>query len=582
VPTTLANLIQGVRPDATILLFGAGSSIPSGAPSVGDIIEHLSKKFGQRSAGFSLSELTDLIEQKTKDRRRMISELGKMFSRAKPTGGLLNLPLYNWKSIYTTNYDTLIEQSYDKRHVPLVVYNSNFDFNVGPRSNITKLYKMHGTIGKDVSLDNNSRIVITGMNYNHSFDYRQHLFNTLKAEMAESKLIIVGYSLSDPEIREIITQAITLNSQAMSSGRIALLMYQPDADRAALYEGRGLDVVFGGIDDFFAELGKQSPGPLFDYRTSDNYLEHYPALVPVTIDIPHQLETTGENVAKMFNGWPATYADVAKGLTFERSVAIAVADYIKSAAGVCAVLLGASGVGKTTAARQSVLMLRQQGYSCWEHKGDHTLITGDWLKLARSLLDLGKVGILFIDDAHGHLREINDLVDSLAAERISSLVLLIVSSRNNWRPRVKSPNLFKHGAEFHLSQLDGSEVDRLLSLVEANSSISRLIENNFAGFSRVERRRRLVERCESDMFVCMKNIFASESFDDIILREYADLPSIYQDVYRMVAALENFGVRVHRQLVIRLLGIDMSAVATILDGLTDIITEYTVDPRMHI
>ena len=581
-PTVLAEFVQGIQSDSTILLFGAGSSLPSNAPSVEMIIEHLSKRFGQNREGFNLSEITDLIEQKTKDRRRMIIEVQRLFSRVKPTGGLQHLPLYAWKSIYTTNYDTLIEQVYRKRHAALTVYSSNFDFNVGPRPTNTRLFKLHGTIDQDVSLGNTARLILTGNDYNYTHEYRQFLFNTLKADLAESKLIIIGHSLSDPDIKEVISQAISLNTQAMSAGRIALLMYQRDTDRAVLYEGKGLEVVFGGIDEFFAELGKKSPGPLFDYKVPDDHLERHPALVPTTIDVAHQVDTGRDDVSKMFNGWPATYSDIEAKLTFGRTVSDGIADYFKSTDGICYILLGASGVGKTTAARQAVLKLRQQGYQCWEHKGDQTVLTKDWADLARSLRNDGKTGILFIDDAHSHLHEINDLIDLLAREKLISLNLLIVSSRNNWRPRVKTPNLFKLGKQFYLSALDGEEIDRLIGLVDGNPSIARLIENTFAGFSRVEKRRRLVERCESDMFVCMRNIFATENFDDIILREYAELKDEHKGIYRTVAALETFGVHVHRQLVIRLLRINMTTVMATLENLADIITEYTIDEKMHV
>jgi len=84
------------------------------------------------------------------------------------------------------------------------------------------------------------------------------------------------------------------------------------------------------------------------------------------------------------------------------------------------------------------------------------------------------------------------------------------------------------------------------------------------------------------MFVCMRNIFASESFDNIILREFAELPAHLQDIYRLVSALETSGVRVHRQLVIRLLGIPMLATMALLDSLTDIISEYNIDIIQHI
>ena len=581
-PTKLSDFVQGVQPDSTILFFGAGSSIPSGAPSVTDIIEQLSRKFSMPNSGFALPELTDLIEQKTRDRRRMINELQTMFRRARPTGGLLNVPLYEWKSIYTTNYDTLIEQAYEKKNYPLTAYHSNFSFNVSPKNTRTKLYKMHGTIDEDVSIGSNSRITITDSDYILAHDFRQHLFNTLKAELSESKLIIIGYSLSDNMIKEIINHSININSQAYSAGRIALLMYQEDEHRASLYEGRGLEVVFSGIDEFFAEMARKSPGPLFDLKASDNHLERHPVLVPTTLDVSHEVETGRAEPSRMFNGWPASYADIDDKLTFERTVADGVAGYLKSASGLCALLLGASGVGKTTAARQAMLKLRQSGYLCWEHKGDYTLSVDDWVSVAKSLRSAHETGVLFVDDAHSHLHQLNDLIDALVSENITSLALIMASSRSNWGPRYKTPTFFKRHQLFTLSRLDGEEIDRLLSLIDTNPAIVRLLEHSFSGFNRVERRRRLVDRCEADMFVCLRNIFASESFDNIILREFAELSEESQKIYRLVAALETSGVRVHRQLVIRLLKIRMTAIEDILDKLTDIVSEHAIDQKRHI
>jgi hypothetical protein len=364
---------------------------------------------------------------------------------------------------------------------------------------------------------------------------------------------------------------------------VSLFMYEEDLARAMLYEGRGLEVVFGGIDEFFAEMGKKSPGPLFDFKHTDDVLSAVPALVPVTIDVTHEAEVKGPNVSRMFNGWPATYADIEEKLTFNRTIADSIAAFLQTPPNCYAVLVGASGVGKTTAARQALLKLRAGGRLCWEHQGDHTLPGRGWLEIARSLQKTGRQGVVLVDDAHSHLYEINDLIDDLVAEKNSSLAFLLISTKNNWRPRVKSPNMFKFGKEFALAKVEREEIDLLLSLVEQNRAFDRLIEDSFSGFSRVERRRRLVERCESDMFVCMKNIFTSESFDDIILREFADLSPSNQNIYRIVATLEHSGVRVHRQLVIRLLSIQMSTIMAILEKeLPDIVTEYTIDERKHI
>jgi len=108
-------------------------------------------------------------------------------------------------------------------------------------------------------------------------------------------------------------------------------------------------------------------------------------------------------------------------------------------------------------------------------------------------------------------------MDVLVSENLSSLKLVCISTRNHWNPRIKTPNLFKRGKEFKMGRLQPQEIDRLLNLVNSSSTVRALVEQTFSGFSQYERRRRLMDRCESEMFVCLKNIFASEKFDDIEL-----------------------------------------------------------------
>jgi hypothetical protein len=358
-------------------------------------------------------------------------------------------------------------------------------------------------------------------------------------------------------------------------------MYTPNADRAMLFENRGLRVVFGGIDEFFAELARKSAAHVLAATISDDPLDKHPGLRAVTVDVAYEAEARAD-ISRMFNGWPATYADIKDGLTFNRGVARELTSYIRDS-GICAVITGASGVGKTTAARQAVFDLhRNYSFVSWEHKPDHTLEVDDWRDVAGALRAAHKQGVLFVDDAHLHIYEINNLIDALVSDRLTSLKLVIATSRNNWQPRLKTPHLFRVGQEFYMSRLSNTEIDSLIFLVDNNALMQRLVEHTFAGFSAYEKRRRLSERCQADMFVCMKNIFASESYDDIVLREFAELPDVYQNIYRHVAALEDSGIRVHRQLIIRLLGIPMASIGATLGMLTDIVTEYTIDEKTHI
>ena len=285
----------------------------------------------------------------------------------------------------------------------------------------------------------------------------------------------------------------------------------------------------------------------------------------------------------MYNGWPASFGDIAAGLTFRRKVADKISDDFHELGGMrAAVLLGPSGVGKSTAARQALSFLSEKGFYAWEHKEDQTLSEDRWLELARYLHENNEKGVLLIDDAHSHLRSINGIIEKLHQSSYTSLRLILVSTNHNWGPRIKSPILTKNSLIYALNTVTGEEIDHLLDLVERNSALRALVETDFSGYTRGEKRRRLIQSCESDMFVCLKNIFSSEKFDDIILREYAQIEPELQEIYKIVAAMESAGVHVHRQFVIRMLGLRANLVSSILLRLEDILHEQTVDERKGI
>ena len=575
-PIGVARLADSIDPDKTVLLFGAGSSVPSGALTATELARQLANTFNLNAEGYSLSEIASLIEQQT-TRRELIDALRALFKGIRPTGGLLNLPLYKWRSLYTTNYDDLVEQCYQRRSRDLIVYSSNFDFTVHDSSDATKLFKLHGTIEKDVADGGPSRLIITESDQDQTSNYRDSLYDRLKGDMVGGHHVIIGHSLEDRDIKDVVNRAAELGSKAPGAWRISLFLYTQDENRAQLFERRGFSVCFGGIDDFFAELARKLPKSL-PTKDSDDPLDLVPALRPMTIDVTHASDIT-PNFSAMFNGWPASHADILAGSTFERLVSEQIDHQLRTTDMLCAILLGASGVGKTTAARQALQRMRNHGFLCWEHQTELSLNFQGWVDIAQRLSAKSQTGVLLIDEAHVHLQQINDLIDALASRNISCLKLICVSTRNRWNPRIKTPNLFILGKELKLALLQPQEIDRLLNLVDSNHEIRILVEKTFSGFSRYERRRRLMDRCESEMFVCLKNIFASEKFDDIILREYASLDSHYQEIYKIVAALESAGIRVHRQFVIRMLGIPAEEVGAALVHLTDIVHEYTINER---
>lgn len=573
----IERLARDIIPANTVLFFGSGASIPSKAPSVARLNSIFEQEFNFPNDNYSLREYAGILEHRF-GRRRLIDTVRAAFKDIKPTGSLLNIPLLDWKSIFTTNYDTLIEQAYAKRNSALTVYESNFDFSAHTHQTAAKLFKLHGSIDKDICYGHKSRIIITDSDYDYTHDYRQGLYSRLESDLLGGHLCIIGHSLSDEDIKDVANRALAISNKSPDALKITLLMFSRDENRAALWENRGIQVCFGGVDQFFQALDHKLPATLPSYISSADPLDQSPSLRSTAVDVAY--EAGAESQAfMMFNGAAATYADIEAKLTFDRDLTADACDIFQAGKKLAVVFLGPSGIGKTTMARQVLLSLRNSNFLCWEHKKDFPLVSQSWVAVARKLTSDSQNGILFVDDAHIHLFELNQLIDSIRAERLAGLKILAVSSRNYWNPRTKSAGFFKDGTNLIVNKLSPNEISRLITLTENNQTIRRLISEDFNGFSKYEKRRRLTVRCDSETFVCLRNIFATESFDNIILREYSQLHPEHQEIYKLVAALEHSGVHVHRQFLIRFLGMPADSISATLTHLTDIIKEYEIKSK---
>lgn len=75
----LADIIEPIR---TVLFFGAGSSIPSRAPTTDALIAHFAKRFKLPEVGFNLSETASLAEHRT-SRGEVIAALRELIKKPK-------------------------------------------------------------------------------------------------------------------------------------------------------------------------------------------------------------------------------------------------------------------------------------------------------------------------------------------------------------------------------------------------------------------------------------------------------------------------------------------------------------------
>lgn len=573
-------LAREIKPEKTILMLGAGASIPSGAPSGEELRDRLGQEFKiDNFDDFDLADLATVIEAK-RDRNCLIKSLRKHIARLQPTGGLMSIPLFDWASIFTTNYDDLVEKAYRKSNKSLRVYSSNYDFHGKGSTEEQELFKIHGTIEKDVSDGWKSPMVITSADYDQATAYREAVYSRLSDMLFSKSVLVIGQSLVDPDLRKLVDEAQRIKGSSSAPGKIFLFIFKKSQDHATVFEARGFTVCFGGIDELFSALLKAAPTEQLIMSTTMDVLSAAPILEPATSTVSTELTNQTGYLERMFNGRAASFADIARGWTFDREISnLLEAQHADAEQLPISVVLGAAGVGKTTATRIALSRLSAREVECWEHKSDFYFEADEWTKINDELAKRRKTGVLFVDDAGLFLRQLNRLIELLSSKKTWALRLILVSSRAHWNPRLKSAELFKRQKEYELSRLSATEINNLLDLLNSSHEIRGLVEDNFLGFSRPQRFERLKERCDADMFVCMKNIFGFQGIDAIILEEFASLNSDLQQIYRVVAGMQAIGVRVHRELVRRLTGLEAKYVSRVLDDLDGIIDEYTVNER---
>jgi hypothetical protein len=571
---SLATLIE---PEHTVLLMGAGAAVQSGAPTGAALAEFLASRLKPSPDGDELPEIAGIFEDRL-GRPALVKAVRDRLVNLEPTGGLLAVPAFDWRAIYSTNFDTLVEESYRRAHRRLQVVRSNYDFSRQTAAD-AMLFKIHGCITQDLADGHHSRMVLTEDDYEEVETYRQSLFNSLRQHMTTADTVIVGQSLGDRHLRDLAKEVASLRTQGVQ-GRVYLLAFDYNDDRARLYSRRGIEVAPGSLEDLLHALnveGRSRP-PVAHTTETTNAGHLPPPLAPLTVDVAHAASLPPNPVA-LFNGSPATYGDINSNMTITRAVERRLLEMQSGVRGFFTVIAGAAGVGKTSLARALLLKRSKEGFACWEHLNHFPLNVDEWMAVEASLRAVGRQGVLLIDDCAQHLAAVNRLTDALGKLDRPFLRLVVTANAAQWKTRTKSPYFFSRGSIERLSVLTTGDIHELVNLVDRQPDIRTLVENDFLHLGHRDRVRRLQDRCSADMFVCLKNIFRNENLDNILLQEFADLDVAVREVYRHVAALQAMGGRVHRQLIVRLLGIDVLELQSLLTQMEDVIAEYDIDHR---
>lgn len=192
---------DAIRSESAAIFAGAGLSIPSGVVSWSALLEEAAEEIG-----LDIKEEHDLIslaqyyankQGRSELNKKMIDEFSKDFSINDSHKILAKLPI---KIFWTTNYDTLIEDSLTEANKkPDVKFlKDHLSLNVNDRDAV--VYKMHG----DKSLANET--VLTKNDYEMYSSKRQLFIEHLHTDLLRNTFLFIGFSFDDPNIESILSR----------------------------------------------------------------------------------------------------------------------------------------------------------------------------------------------------------------------------------------------------------------------------------------------------------------------------------------------------------------------------------------
>ena len=203
--TPLERLIRRVRRNKVTLFIGSGFSIKAGAPSVSELISKLIEDgdltYDTTPKDLSLRDVaSDFVEKE--GRHELMRCLVKHFSftPTDTTDHVLLASIPHFKTIFTTNYDSLIEDAFSKGQcVVLTASQACSNSDCAP----VNVYKIHGDL---TTLSNTESIIITNEDYENYFNKEslKGLWEDLRYAFRHSYVVFIGYSLADDNILDII------------------------------------------------------------------------------------------------------------------------------------------------------------------------------------------------------------------------------------------------------------------------------------------------------------------------------------------------------------------------------------------
>ena len=243
---TIADLADLLQQNRLIPFLGAGFSENCNLPAASVLVSQLQHHFkltdlslpGTEIELLRLAEYLQIvhhgsIEQVLKPIRTILNDENVDISQSTPH---LLLAQLGAPIIYTTNYDRLLERTYDFLSIPYHTVVSTADIIKSVEGGEVQIVKFHG------SLETADSIILTESDYYERLEFVTPIDIKLRADILGKSILFMGYSFSDFNIRYLwfklrkMMQGLDTNLRPDSY----ILLFEPDQINRVLLENMGI------------------------------------------------------------------------------------------------------------------------------------------------------------------------------------------------------------------------------------------------------------------------------------------------------------------------------------------------------
>ncbi|MCX6319648.1 MAG: SIR2 family protein [Bacteroidetes bacterium] len=196
------DFVKDLNENSASIFAGAGLSIPAGFVNWSELMYEIAQDLG-----LDISIEKDMLsvaqfhvnesQTRSKLNRKILEEFTNETSETENHKIIARLPI---SSIWTTNYDNLIEKSFLKTGKVVDVKITNRQLLITKPKRDIVVFKMHG----DVNYPNEA--ILTKEQYEQYHQTHEPFINTLMGELITKTFLFIGFSFTDPNLDYVLSR----------------------------------------------------------------------------------------------------------------------------------------------------------------------------------------------------------------------------------------------------------------------------------------------------------------------------------------------------------------------------------------